>query len=203
MIIALGFTIFEKTFVGMFKKLIGIGLGYIGLCVACLNAFAQKDKVHYINDLYRYVQEKVKNEEYEAYIKIADTEPVGASFVDINGWKGVERFYYSAKGTVEPVLRTVLVQAAQSDTQIKIEYLYDNEGFLLYYGAEAIGESNLGFKKLRAYFDQGESLIELWQDDKVFYEVSRDAANKVKLILEDSKRYFEFFQQKMQQESKN
>lgn len=187
----------------MFKNLLFIGLGFLGLNFVCFDAMAQKDKVHYINDLYRYVQERVKNEEYEAYIKIADTEPVGASFVDINGWKGVERFYYSSKGTTEPVLRTVLVQAAQSDTQIKIEYLYDNEGFLLFYVAEAIGESNLGFKKLRAYFDQGESLIELWQDDKVFYEVSRDAANKVKFILEDSKRYFEFFQLKMKQESKN
>lgn len=160
-------------------------------------SFAQKDKVHYINDMVEYVKENIKGNEYDLFTGEGSGK---LSIPALNTLKGNETFYYSYVGLEEPVLRMVVVKGENEKQKYYAEYLYDNERNLIYFFEENKTDKASAFTKMKTYFEKEDQLIEMWQDDKVYNSIMIQESKKIKSILQDSKTYLELFDKHFENE---
>lgn len=144
--------------------------------------YAQQDKVRYISDLYDYVKYKIEDNAYQTLV-MENTEST-------NG--GREVFYYSFAGDDTPILRLIITKS--TDGKLYKEYLYDNDGNMIFYIEKG---GSTAYQQLKVYFEKGNKLIEIWQDNKSFHSIIIEESKHIKAVLSEAESYAVIFAEKM------
>ncbi len=106
-----------------------------------------------IKDIYRYVKGKVFKQQY--YLNEFKINSGNLLWANQQVFNSTHQYYYSFLGEATPILRMVTTISKIADKHYYAEFLYGNEGELLYCYEKQNDKDSNGFEELHAYFENG------------------------------------------------
>jgi hypothetical protein len=141
----------------------------------------------YIKDIYQYVQEKINRNQY--YINEFKVNTHNLPWLELNKFQSTQQYYYSFVGDDTPVLRLVTLISKVNDKNYYTEYLYDNDGKLIFCYEKQNDHAAFPYREFRAYFENGLCINLLL--DKEIIEAKNTSPYKTRLDSFQSRgRYF-------------
>jgi hypothetical protein len=107
----------------------------------------------YIKDIYQYVQEKINRNQY--YINEFKVNTNNLPWLELSKYQSTQQYYYSFVGDDTPVLRLVTLVSRVNDKNYYTEYLYDNDGRLIFCYEKQNDQATFPYREFRAYFENG------------------------------------------------
>lgn len=165
---------------------------FLWLGVVCIytSSVAQRSKVSYIADEYLSIKEKIQNDELES--STFQLNMGNHSWNSTLGYKRIETYHYKIFNDRKSVLKFLEVTVDSTSNQYYIEYLYDNEGNLIYC-SEKQKRPRYHYQELKTYF-KDDQLIQLSEDNVIIQSSTIFHSKKVKYLRESARYYWEKFQ---------
>ncbi|NJL13178.1 MAG: hypothetical protein HC913_09385, partial [Microscillaceae bacterium] len=107
----------------------------------------------YIRDIYEYVQEKIHKQQY--YINEFKVNANNLPWANQETFHRSQQYHYSFVGDDTPILRMVTVITKMAEKNYYTEYLFDNDGQLIFCFDKQNDVGQYNFRELHAYFEQG------------------------------------------------
>jgi hypothetical protein len=173
----------------------------------CESLWAQKEYVRepsttrYIKDIYQYVQEKIARNQY--YINELKLNPSNLPWLASQNYQSTQQYFYSFVGDDSPSLRLVTIVSKINQINYYYEYLYDNDGKMVFCYEKQSDTKALPYRELKAYFHNN-LCINLLLDQEII-EANKTAPYKARLdaILNEGKLYFQKFLADMKEMKEN
>ncbi|MCU0447194.1 MAG: hypothetical protein MUE85_20045 [Microscillaceae bacterium] len=107
----------------------------------------------YIKDIYQYVQDKINRNQY--YINESRVNTTNLPWLELSKFQSTQQYFYSFVGDDTPVLRLVTIVAKVNDKNYYAEYLFDNDGKLIFCYEKQNDSATYPYREFRAYFENG------------------------------------------------
>lgn len=106
-----------------------------------------------IKDIYRYVKGKVFKQQY--YLNEFKINSGNLLWANQQVFNSTHQYYYSFLGEATPILRMVTTVSKVADKHYYAEFLYGNQGELIYCYEKQNDREQNAFEELHAYFENG------------------------------------------------
>lgn len=143
-----------------------------------------------IEDMYRYVSEKVKQNQY--YVNEWSYNHFRQPNSDKTIKYGTECYYYSFLGENEPILRLITVQILREQVLYYYEFLFTQEGHLCLVLERQKDEKNISYRNMKIFFDK-RKCINLFLDKDIIPHTNTGYNEKVGILQKLGEEYYQKF----------
>lgn len=155
----------------------------------------QPSSTRHIQDLCNYIKEKVKkNQYYENSIVLNQGK---FQWSDASKKQFKQSSFYSYVGN-EPILRMFRTVETKERLIYEYEYVYDNDGKLIFILESQNDYENLKYRELKAFFEK-EKCINVIVDKEILSSDNQEYAPKITKIAEEGMRLKEYFLSEMKE----
>ncbi|NJO02864.1 MAG: hypothetical protein HC880_15335 [Bacteroidia bacterium] len=160
----------------------------IGL-LAHFSLMAQSNYVGNILEQYIKTKERIQNKELHSNVFRLNLGNLAWNNSLVYGRQ--EQYYYGLSDKRQVFLQLLVVTIDSSNNQYQIEYLFDNNGKLIYC-LEQQANPRYHYRELRTFYRE-EKLIQLSEDNVVVNSSTIFHSQKVKYFLESARYYWDKF----------
>jgi hypothetical protein len=147
-------------------------------------------------DIYRYVKGKVYKQQY--YLNEFKINSGNLLWANNQVFNSTHQYYYSFLGEATPILRMVTVISKVADKNYYAEFLYGNQGDLIYCYEKQNDRDSFDFEELHAYFEAG-LCVNLLIDQAIIDVKNTSYNEKLKTLQSVGSFYSERFQEDMKE----
>lgn len=155
----------------------------------------QPSATRHIQDLYNYIKEKVKKNQYYENSVILNQNKF--DWHDASKKQFKQSSFYSYVGEL-PVLRMYRTIETKNKISYEYQYIYDNDGKLIMLLEMQNDYEMQNYRELKAFFDK-EKCINIIIDKEVLSAQNQEYASKIKKIETEGIRLKEYFLEEMKQ----
>jgi hypothetical protein len=148
-----------------------------------------------IEDLYRYVHEKIKHNQY--YVNEWNYNHFKQDWWDKTQNYGTEAYHYSFLGENEPVLRMATLHILKEKMLYQYEFLFNQEGHLCLVIEKQKDTAKFPYREMRIFFDK-RKCVNLFLDKDIIPHNNTGYNEKIGILQELGEDYYQKFQKQVE-----